>query len=94
MVGLICKPKIFSKIFLILSVETDTPAKVLKIVATSERCVEVLLLFVYFFLFALGVCSLLVLWVFEGFLKYTADTSSTTMCIRQASRAEMKAELN
>lgn len=62
--------------------------------ATFERSAGVFLLFVYFFKFALGVCSLLVLWGFEGFFKYTADTSSTTMCIRQATRAEMKAQLN
>lgn len=34
--------------------ETDTPAKVLKIVATSERCVEVLLLFVFFLFVCFG----------------------------------------
>lgn len=91
--GLICEPKNISEVFLIRSMETDTPAKVLKIVATSALGFFVVCLFFFVCLFALSACSLLVLWVFEGFLKYTADTSSTTMCIGQATRAEMKAEL-
>lgn len=61
--GLICEPKNISEVFLIRSMETDTPAKVLKIVAISALGFFVVCLFFFVCLFVCFECLFFVSFV-------------------------------